>query len=66
MHNSDEFDEPEESREKIIAAEKRERRELIMEQFALRRNASKEDKVSLLQVHISFHTFIFIFYSPFR
>lgn len=47
MHNSDGFDEPEESRDRIIAAEKRERRELIMEQFALRRNASKEDKVSL-------------------
>ncbi|KAM0733685.1 ATP-dependent DNA helicase Q5 [Formica fusca] len=44
-HEIDEFDEPEESREKIIAAEKRERRELIMEQFALRRSASKEDKI---------------------
>ncbi|KAL6433294.1 hypothetical protein ACFW04_006468 [Cataglyphis niger] len=44
-HEIDEFDEPKESREKIIAAEKRERRELIMEQFALRRSASKEDKI---------------------
>lgn len=47
-HNSDEFDESGESREKIIAAEKRERKELIMKQFALRRSVSKEDKVSLL------------------
>lgn len=38
----------EESREKIMAAEKRERKELIIEQFALRRGASKEDEVSLL------------------
>ncbi|KMQ97053.1 atp-dependent dna helicase q5 [Lasius niger] len=45
LEANDGFDEPEESRERIIAAEKRERRELIMEQFALRRNASKEDKL---------------------
>lgn len=41
----DGFDEPEESREKIIAIEKRERKELIMKQFALRRNLSKEEKM---------------------
>ncbi|XP_024883718.1 ATP-dependent DNA helicase Q5-like isoform X3 [Temnothorax curvispinosus] len=41
----DAFNESEESREKIIAAEKRERRELIMEQFALRRGKSKENEV---------------------
>nr|XP_012221785.1 PREDICTED: ATP-dependent DNA helicase Q5-like [Linepithema humile] len=39
------FNESEESREKIIATEKRERKELIMEQFALRRGASKEDEL---------------------
>ncbi|XP_071565625.1 ATP-dependent DNA helicase Q5 isoform X2 [Temnothorax nylanderi] len=41
----DAFNESEESREKIIVAEKRERRELIMEQFALRRGKSKENEV---------------------
>ncbi|XP_028049246.1 ATP-dependent DNA helicase Q5 isoform X2 [Monomorium pharaonis] len=41
----DMFSEPQESREKIIAAEKRERKELIMEQFALRRGTSREDEV---------------------
>jgi len=58
LHNSDEFDESGESREKIIAVEKRERKELIMKQFALRRSASKEDKVSLLYIFI-FYSFIF-------
>lgn len=42
------FIEPEESREKIIAAEKLKAKELIIQQFALRRDVSKEDKVSLL------------------
>jgi len=46
-NNRNVFSEPQESREKIIAAEKRERKELIMEQFALRRGTSKEDEVSL-------------------
>lgn len=41
----DAFNEPQESREKIIAAEKRETRELIMEQFALRRGTPKEDEI---------------------
>ncbi|XP_011877627.1 PREDICTED: ATP-dependent DNA helicase Q5-like [Vollenhovia emeryi] len=41
----DMFNESQESREKIVADEKRERRELIMEQFALRRGTSTEDKV---------------------
>lgn len=40
------YDGSDDSREKIIAAEKRERKELIMEQFALRRGGSKEDEVS--------------------
>ncbi|XP_032672790.1 ATP-dependent DNA helicase Q5-like [Odontomachus brunneus] len=34
-----------ESREKIIAAEKQEAKELIMQQFALRRGVSKEDEI---------------------
>lgn len=42
------FVEPEESREKIIAAEKQEAREFIVQQFALRRGTSKEDEVNLL------------------
>lgn len=46
-NNRNAFNESQESREKIIATEKRERRELIMEQFALRRGTSKEDQVSL-------------------
>lgn len=62
MYNSDGFDESGESREKIIAAEKRERKELIMKQFAFRRSVSKEDKVSLLQIHF-FYIFISIFHS---
>ncbi|KAG5320969.1 RECQ5 helicase, partial [Pseudoatta argentina] len=41
----DTFNEPQESRESIIAAEKRERKELIMEQFVLRRGTAKEDEV---------------------
>ncbi|XP_018054998.1 PREDICTED: ATP-dependent DNA helicase Q5-like [Atta colombica] len=41
----DTFNESQESRESIIAAEKRERKELIMEQFALRRGITKEDEV---------------------
>jgi len=42
-------DESGESREKIMAIEKRKRKEFIMEQFALRRGPeSKEDEVSLL------------------
>lgn len=45
-NNRDAFNESQEPREKIIAAEKRERKELIMEQFALRRGTSKEDEVS--------------------
>lgn len=45
MHST-EFDESGESREKIIAAEKREAKELIMQQFAIRRDVSKEDKVN--------------------
>ncbi|XP_011260917.1 ATP-dependent DNA helicase Q5 [Camponotus floridanus] len=44
-NENDEFDESGESREKIIAVEKQERKELIMKQFALRRSASKEDKI---------------------
>ncbi|XP_014479668.1 PREDICTED: ATP-dependent DNA helicase Q5-like [Dinoponera quadriceps] len=39
------FIEPEESREKLVAAAKRENRELIMQQFALRRGTSKEDEI---------------------
>ncbi|KYN23424.1 PREDICTED: ATP-dependent DNA helicase Q5-like [Trachymyrmex cornetzi] len=41
----DTFNEPQESRDSIIAAEKRERKELIMEQFALRRGTAKEDEM---------------------
>ncbi|XP_011167090.3 ATP-dependent DNA helicase Q5 isoform X2 [Solenopsis invicta] len=42
----DAFNESQESREKLLVAEKRERKELIMEQFALRRGTSnKEDDV---------------------
>ncbi|EFN87705.1 ATP-dependent DNA helicase Q5 [Harpegnathos saltator] len=39
------FVESEEPREKIIAAEKREAKELIMQQFALRRGTSQEDEM---------------------
>ncbi|KAL0131548.1 hypothetical protein PUN28_002829 [Cardiocondyla obscurior] len=41
----DAFHESQESREKLMAEDRREQKELIMEQFALRRGTSKEDKV---------------------
>ncbi|KYN07822.1 ATP-dependent DNA helicase Q5 [Cyphomyrmex costatus] len=47
-YNDDEmdtFNESQESRESIMAVEKRERKELIVEQFALRRGTAKEDEV---------------------
>jgi len=60
-NNRNAFNEPQESREKIIAAEKRERKELIMEQFALRRSTSKEDEVSLSKFFKYYYFSIFLF-----
>jgi len=59
-------DESGESREKIMAAEKRKRRELIMEQFALRRGESKEDEVSLLRMNSYFHFYHLSLYYLYR
>lgn len=52
MYSEEEYDEREVPREKLLAENKRESKELIEKQFAIRRNNSKSDEVYMGMVDL--------------